>query len=550
MNIQTYLIFAISISIHSCLSLTLARRIVKGQRFHASILYIVSLINGFTAPFFLDNLSISPVLSYNVIIAVFLIEAFLLFRDRYIGILGLMTGVFLHMYTLRPIVIGVHSLYTGNSMYDILHTQNLFETNTLAFIWVHIVVLIAFITFVPPKAVKHIILNNLLVKPITLLMSFITVFHIYNVTIYKVDADIMQLAVQQIVLSILLLGAFYTMLIFMIMLVSQDKYSKIIAELEKKVDKTEMLTNALFNFAEVVVEYNCTTNLTTRVIIHSKELTLDTFSDFSEHLTSEYLSLVHPKDVHKLIEIVPENLVKKYKKGERETLIEFRSYGIGFNENGNSVNIDRSDYFWYRLRINTRRDTESGDILALSTLDEITEEKEKELHLVKQSEVDPLTGAYNKIAMQNKISEYLEDGGKEGTLFVFDIDNFKSINDTLGHAHGDETLVDIYGIINHLFRSDDYIGRFGGDEYVAFVRNHLSPEDTHRMAERICESLHKTYVSDDGEAVTISTSIGISVAPKDGETYDDLFRAADIALYMSKNRGKNTYTIYSKNQSN
>ena len=125
-------------------------------------------------------------------------------------------------------------------------------------------------------------------------------------------------------------------------------------------------------------------------------------------------------------------------------------------------------------------------------------------------------------------------------MIIIDIDNFKTINDTRGHAVGDQILLAFAAELNKNFRETDILGRAGGDEFVVLIKNVQS-------IAMICDKLQhlsssfKKYGIDHGFPGRLSTSIGVAMFNKDGRTYEELFKKADAALYEAKRNGKDQY---------
>ena len=166
-----------------------------------------------------------------------------------------------------------------------------------------------------------------------------------------------------------------------------------------------------------------------------------------------------------------------------------------------------------------------------------------------EAEVDKLTKLYNKTTTENicklKLKEWVNaDEALPETLMAFyiiDLDHFKEVNDTLGHQFGDKVLVEFSNRLRKIFRPNDCVGRFGGDEFIVIIDNLPSTEIIVRKAENI-----KRIASDltiEGKNVGISASIGISIVPPQGTDYDILFKSADEALYQVKAGGRNGYRI-------
>ena len=128
-------------------------------------------------------------------------------------------------------------------------------------------------------------------------------------------------------------------------------------------------------------------------------------------------------------------------------------------------------------------------------------------------------------------------------MFIIDIDNFKTINDTQGHLFGDVVLLEIAKVIKEAFKVTDLIGRIGGDEFVVFLKDISSIKMIESKAKEVCSACRTLYTGSN-QKQKISCSIGISLFPKHGVTYKSLVRTADEALYITKGFNKNDYTIY------
>ncbi len=153
--------------------------------------------------------------------------------------------------------------------------------------------------------------------------------------------------------------------------------------------------------------------------------------------------------------------------------------------------------------------------------------------LMDMAYTDKMTGVYNKDKIVSQIRDTIKDKRvKNFSIIMFDIDNFKRINDNLGHLIGDEAIINIARIGEKAIRGQDSIGRYGGDEFIILLPN-LNAIDAKVIAER----LRKKIESDSQPHFTIS--LGVASYPDDGQSFKELLEAADQALYKSKERGKN-----------
>lgn len=166
-----------------------------------------------------------------------------------------------------------------------------------------------------------------------------------------------------------------------------------------------------------------------------------------------------------------------------------------------------------------------------------------------EAEVDKLTKLYNKSTTENICKLKLKDWTSSNdslpdtlmAFYIIDLDHFKQVNDTLGHQFGDKVLVEFSNRLRKIFRPNDCVGRFGGDEFIVIIDNLPSTEIIVRKADNIKRIACDLTV--DGKNVGISASIGIAIVPPQGTDYDTLFKSADEALYQVKAAGRNGYRI-------
>ena len=165
-----------------------------------------------------------------------------------------------------------------------------------------------------------------------------------------------------------------------------------------------------------------------------------------------------------------------------------------------------------------------------------------------KSKHDLLTGLYNKRSFEEEVQKTIDSQKPEdvSVLLIFDFDNFKTINDTYGHAIGDEVLKAFGSVLVRAFRTHDIIGRIGGDEFMVFMPQ-MSAEHLKRPDEISQEILNELAASEVGPAKHFSCSIGIGTDSK-GYNFQTLYKLADKALYQSKENGKACYVRYSSDE--
>ncbi len=168
--------------------------------------------------------------------------------------------------------------------------------------------------------------------------------------------------------------------------------------------------------------------------------------------------------------------------------------------------------------------------------------KKKELE--DKADTDLLTGLNNKLATERKIKEYMANHpDTQSMLFIFDVDNFKKVNDTMGHAFGDEVLRSLGKQIGGIFRATDIVGRVGGDEFMVFLKGITTEENILKEAEKV-ESFFKSFQAGEYVKYKATASIGVAIYPQEGADFETLYKAADQGLYKAKKRGKNQLAFY------
>lgn len=162
----------------------------------------------------------------------------------------------------------------------------------------------------------------------------------------------------------------------------------------------------------------------------------------------------------------------------------------------------------------------------------------------RESETDALTGLLNRTVIEQICWSFLQEES-EGTTFAFfimDLDHFKDVNDQYGHQVGDKILQEFAVKLQQIFRRTDCVGRFGGDEFVVFAPYITDSAVLQRLGDQTRQAAHDLTLPDGRQL--LSASIGVSLAPQHGKTYQEIFQAADAALYWVKENGRNGCCIY------
>ena len=218
-----------------------------------------------------------------------------------------------------------------------------------------------------------------------------------------------------------------------------------------------------------------------------------------------------------------------------------------------SVNglLDKVDSYLEYIQERNQEIVEKNDLLTASEeelitqLDEINMQKEK-IHFL--AEHDSLTNLPNRRSFTERAESSIGNG-REGAIILIDIDDFKSINDTLGHIFGDEVLVVVAKRLNELIEEHVFIARFGGDEFLILLEKTQDMMEIQNFVDSVFQ-LFKEPIEIEGNPIKIDFSMGISRFPQDSHAFNQIMMNADLALYTVKNSGKNHYAFFDTEMEN
>lgn len=249
-----------------------------------------------------------------------------------------------------------------------------------------------------------------------------------------------------------------------------------------------------------------------------------TFQSLQDTYTRDVVEEEDYKDYYRHINV--DYVRQSYEEGEATANLKFR------RRNGD-------EYHWMELFVHAFKEPETGRMYALYYLKDINDTMLRQLENEHAATRDPLTNVLNRKAFEEKTVQYMEEDARAGescAFLIFDIDDFKDFNDRYGHQGGDDVLCTFVEVLHETFRRTDYVGRFGGDEFVVFLKNYVSKEILDQRLNQFQQKL-ETY-----KPQAIRCSIGIAIMNKETFDYEECLGRADEALYESKNAGKNRYS--------
>ena len=191
-------------------------------------------------------------------------------------------------------------------------------------------------------------------------------------------------------------------------------------------------------------------------------------------------------------------------------------------------------------------DEQGGIVSILSFVQDVSSRIQAEERLQYLATRDALTGLPNRVLLQERLTQAIaqarRSGRRVGVVFI-DLDRFKNVNDTLGHRIGDELLKRVTAALSNALREADLLARLGGDEFMVIVEDFDDPDVLNRIAQKLQDAVSQPFEIEEHD-IYITSSIGISLYPADGDAPEELLKHADVAMYRSKELGRNTYQFF------
>lgn len=348
----------------------------------------------------------------------------------------------------------------------------------------------------------------------------------WHLVVEQNDRDIIRAMQFRISQSVIIITAVILIVMFVVTTVIRNFNREIMALVEERQEVFKKATEQLY---DTINELNITRNtaanertkeyfdsLGARGLPYDQGLKVIAEKQIKEEFRDGYVST-----------FTPENVIREYEAGNDHLSYDFM------------ITQDGVHYFWMRIDAHVFFSKEDGCLHMFTYRKNIDADKKKEM----MAYYDEMTKLLTKTAVRRRITAILsQDPEGRYAFFLFDIDNFKQVNDSLGHAFGDLCIKEFTGIIRKHFREEDVLGRIGGDEFVAFIP---VPDQEWVEAKAREMSAALNFVCEKaGKSWELSASIGIAAAPVDGSDFVSLYEKADAALYRTKQNGKNGYFVY------
>ncbi|AZK45238.1 sensor domain-containing protein [Paenibacillus lentus] len=247
-----------------------------------------------------------------------------------------------------------------------------------------------------------------------------------------------------------------------------------------------------------------------------------------DHVSSEILdNLIHPEDVNAV-----QKAMDDVTQGRKELFeCEYR------------LRVKSGEYRWFLGRGKALFDKRGRAYRMAGIHEDIHELKLSQEKLRQLAYYDTLSGLPNRLYMLKELEEYFAASDAMAAIFFVDTDNFKYVNDTLGHKFGDQLLIEASRRLTSMIGNRAMLFRFGGDEFVVFMRDIQDESEAIAVAERVITGFKEPFRMNDSD-LAVSVSVGISFYPKDGRNVEEILRNADVAMYNAKEAGKGKYVLF------
>ena len=249
-----------------------------------------------------------------------------------------------------------------------------------------------------------------------------------------------------------------------------------------------------------------------------------------ENFEGIWLELIHPEDLNTF----DEALTSYFEKKTPYFICEYR------------LKTKEADYIWVLTKGKAIRDNKGNPIKMAGSHTNITDKKKAEAEINHLAYFDTVTDLANRTLFEEKLNKCIANTNANKEIFgliYLDLDNFKNVNDTLGHAFGDLLLKNVAKLLKKHVNAEDIVARLSGDEFAIILPKLNTLEEINAIAEKIKDEFQNPFLLANHE-VYVTVSMGIAIYPTDGEDQHTLLRNADTAMYCAKEKGKNSYEFY------
>ena len=465
--------------------------------------------------------------TYAISFVVLFFELLLMFRKSFRETYAVTVAIMTNAMCIRGIAISAFAIALNKSLYGVYSSPNLFLWVLFVANLIEWLSLAGLFHFFKVEDMRSSMDNRVQSRYIIIWSSLCVLFMYKASLVYMQDINIPNIISEHHNYSFLLLLSFYFLLIYTF---NYYKSSKIRENLSQALGNQINLQRAITMDSIFVAHANLTQN---------KILSgLEVYGESPASINNEYdawfdfaKKIIHPQDFESHFKYVERNtLLKYFENGTEPRPFEYRRLG---NDN---------EYHWVRAVIRMFKDVETDDVHIFSYAFDIDNEVKERMTLQQSAQTDLFTGLYNKSTTEALVGEEINKGS--GILVLIDVDDFKDVNDHYGHEAGDFVLKYLANYLKEAFRKLDIVGRIGGDEFLAYIKETDDVSLAEERASEILRHMQTTVIEYFDKKISITLSIGMVVIDDKIQNFSSAYKQADTALYQAKQNGKNTYVVY------
>ncbi|ONI43529.1 hypothetical protein AN641_09695 [Candidatus Epulonipiscioides gigas] len=488
-------------------------------------IYLLSFLNVISSIIWLQLIPISLFWAYLFLSVFYCLEIILCYKGALMNKIAIALTIIIHLLCITSIVNSLLCFITHNTINYIINESILFMITKIVTSLLCIFMMYILIKLIPSKYWPKLVINQDEIKIFVSLEIITVACMLSSSAAYHVDLFVKEHVFQQVILGLSWLIVQY---IGIFMLIGFEILRERKINIERTLQLDNIYKNALIEQSDVIIQVDCKTGIILNHIskgIPNAHLIGLSYNQVISDVISNDINVLDREQIKKVSDL--NYMLNCFKSGKSQYSFEYRL-----------IETNKTNFEWFKVNVIIKSDITSNKIIALLIINNIQKEKD----LILKSEIDELSGLYNKNTTATFIQDYLNKN-TDGILFMIDVDNFKSVNDRLGHNIGDRVIEDVGRILRYIFEEHNIIGRMGGDEFVVFIKNYMNESKLETIATRLCRLMNKTYYNNN-QHVTISASIGIATVFEGINNFRDIYIMADAAMYRSKQKGKNTFTIY------
>ena len=504
--------------------LRLIERIAGTKRYSALVFIMIGLIAGVAEsamvylPISISYL-ISFVLLYMAILFLFHISGI----NNIYGTLAILNSAM----CLRGIFGSILAMVLRAPVYDVFNTIQYNLVVSCAADFVCLVIVLSTSKSISPERIL------LSLKPragrslLTGWMIGTALLSVINAVIFEFEVDHLAFTLLEGNYCFALLVSCYALLLFTFRMNKDDDTTN---NLSSELLAQNRLQSALVRDALFIAQANVSSN---RIIdglgVYSENITKDnvTYDQWLDFAATK----IHPEDYACFRSVINrKNLLNCFERGIEPDPIRYRRL------------YDDGEYRWVKISIRLYSDTTTNDVHIVGYAMDVDKDMREKAELEKRARTDSLTKLLNRETAEKAIAAEIQKGC--GALFLMDIDDFKDVNDCMGHESGDKVLINAANRLKKFFGDDGIVGRLGGDEFLAYLKDINDEDALSARAGRLIDFLSQPPEAPDEP--TISFSLGVAPVRESGLSFTTVYSQADSALYEKKYNGKHGFLIYSK----